>query len=163
MSSINSVLVLRCIHRLFGISRLVFAKVCRFTQMIRRICRLTMPANENKRLAVESHCVCCDEGMISYFSKRFKIKGLCNERYKIKAQIDYPKKKLIIFLILDESVSHSRHQRNTLTLPAEQKLNIILLIRYCYNFRGPLLASSVLCFSLCECVYVLCLSYFFGK
>ena len=86
MSSINS--VLRCIHRLFGISRLVFAKVCRFTQMIRRICRLTMPANENKRLAVESHCVCCDEGMISYFSKRFKIKGLCNERYKIKAQID---------------------------------------------------------------------------
>ena len=87
MSSINS--VLRCIHRLFGISRLVFANVCRFTQMIyRRICRLTMPANENKRLAAESHCVCCDEGMISYFSKRFKIKGLCNERYKIKAQID---------------------------------------------------------------------------
>ena len=51
-----------------------------------------MPANENRRQAVESHCFCCDEGMISYFSKRFKIKGLRNERYKIKAQIDYPKK-----------------------------------------------------------------------
>ena len=82
---------------------------------------------------------------------------------KLRRKLIILEKKLIIFLILDESVSHSRHQRNTLTLPAEQKLNIILLIRYCYNFRGPLLASSVLCFSLCERVYVLCLSYFFGK
>ena len=86
------------------------------------------------------------------------MKGTIKLRRKL---IILEKKLIIFFLILYESVSHSRHQRNTLTLPAEQKLNIILVIRYCYNFRGPLLASSVFCFSLCVCV--LCLSYFFGK
>ena len=44
---------------------------------------------------------------------------------KLRRKLIILEKKLIIFLILDESVSHSRHQRNTLTLPAEQKLNII--------------------------------------
>ena len=63
---------------------------------------------------------------------------------KFRRKLVILEKKLIIFFNPGrESVSHSRHQRNTLTLPAEQKLNIILVIRYCYNFRGPLLAPSV--------------------
>lgn len=48
---------------------------------------------------------------------------------KLRRKLIILEKKLIIFLILDEFVSPSRHQRNTLTLPAEQKLNTILVIR----------------------------------
>lgn len=39
---------------------------------------------------------------------------------KLRRKLIIREKKLIIFLIVDESVSHSRHQRNTLTLPAEK-------------------------------------------
>lgn len=39
---------------------------------------------------------------------------------KLRRKLIIREKKLIIFLIVDESVSDSRHQRNTLTLPAEK-------------------------------------------